>query len=109
MALRAGTLDKRVVLQSVSRAPDGGGGSVDTWSDVATLWAAVRPLTGQERFLAQQVQAKLDTEIEIRHRAGVVAQQRFEYDARHFYIVQPPINPDSRNERLVCLCEERNT
>lgn len=106
--MQAGKLDKRVVLQTVSLVSDGGGGSTETWADTATVWAAIRPLTGTERFTAQQVSSSINSEVEIRYRAGVVAQQRFQYGSRLFYIVQPPINPDSKNERLVCVCEERN-
>ena len=107
MALRAGRLNRRVILQTASRAADGGGGSTLTWVDTATVWAAITPLKGTERFQAQQVSATLTTELEIRYRAGVGAQQRFLFGARAFYIAQPPVNPDSANERLICLCEER--
>lgn len=106
--MQAGKLNKRVILQTLTNTDDGGGGSAQTWADTATVWAAVRPLTGTERFTAQQVSANLSTEVEIRYRAGVVAQQRFKYGTRLFYIAQPPINPDNKNERLVCVCEERN-
>lgn len=108
MALRAGSLRRRVILQTVANTTDGGGGSTQAWADTATLWAAITPLQGAERFAAQQVSAALTSEVEIRWRAGVVAQQRFAYGARYFYIIQPPIDPDTKNERLVCLCEERN-
>lgn len=107
MALRAGILNKRVVLQTVSRALTASGGATETWSDTATVWAAIRPLTGVERYEAQQVKGTLSTEVEIRYRA-VTAQQRFKYGSRYFYITQPPVNPDERNERLVCICEEQN-
>lgn len=108
MSLAAGKLNKRVVLQTFTSVSDGGGGTVDTWADTATMWAAIRPLSGTERFQAQQVSANLTNEVEIRYRAGVNAQQRFKYGARFFYIVQPPMNEGERNERLVCVCEERN-
>lgn len=104
----AGKLTKRVILQSFTSVSDGGGGTVDTWADTATLWAAIRPLSGTERFQAQQVSANLTSEVEIRYRTGVNAQQRFKYGSRYFYIVQPPMNEGERNERLVCICEERN-
>jgi SPP1 family predicted phage head-tail adaptor len=108
MALRAGTLNKRVILQTVTETRTASGGATDSWANTATLWAAIRPLQGRERFAAQQVSGTLTTEVEIRYRAGVVAQQRFMYGPRLFYIVQPPIDPDELGERLVCLCEERN-
>lgn len=108
MPIAAGRLNKRVVLQTSSVTRTASGGATTTWADTATVWAAIRPLTGSERFHAQRVSASLTSEVEIRYRPNVVAQQRFKYGTRFFYITQPPINENSRNERLVCLCEERN-
>lgn len=108
MAMRAGKLSRRVTLQTLTMVADGGGGSTETWADTVTVWAAVRPLQGVERYRAQQVLSDLTTEVEIRYRAGVVPQQRFKYGSRFFVIIQPPINVDEKNERLVCLCEERH-
>lgn len=103
----AGLLNKRVILQTRTSTVDDGGGNTEAWADTVTLWARVSPLTGRERYAAQQVQSGISTEVEIRHRAGVVPQQRFKYGARLFY-VQSVIDRDERNETLVCICEERN-
>ena len=107
MALRAGILNKRVVLQTVSRTLTASGGATETWADTATVWASIRPQGGADRYEAQQTKGTLNVEIEIRYRS-VNAQQRFKYGSRFFYIVAPPSNPDERGERLVCICEERN-
>lgn len=107
MALRAGILNKRVILQTASRSLTASGGATETWADTATVWAAIRPQSGVDRYEAQQTKGTLAVEIEIRYRS-VNAQQRFKYGSRLFYIIAPPTNPDERNERLVCVCEERN-
>lgn len=107
VVLRAGLLSKRVTLQTLVRTADAGGGATETWSDTATMWARVAPLTGTERFAAQQIQSGLSTEVEIRYRTGVVPQQRFTFAARLFYIEQV-INPRERNRSLICMCAERN-
>lgn len=105
---RAGTLDKRVMIQSPGGSADGGGGVSETWSDVTEVWAAIRSFDGQERFRAQQVQAALTAEVEIMYRTGVTPQMRFKYGARAFHIAQPAIDPRERHERLIFVCEERD-
>lgn len=105
--LAAGKLNRRVTLQTRTSTVDDGGGHTEAWADTATLWARVSPLTGVERYAAQQVQSGLSTEVEIRHRSGVVPQQRFKFGTRLLYI-QSVINRDERGESLVCICEERN-
>jgi len=48
MALRIGTLRKRLLLQSRSTAQDSSGGQSVTWTDVATVWGEIQPLTGHK-------------------------------------------------------------
>lgn len=104
MALAAGRLNKRVTLQTLSTTGDGGGGSVETWADTATVWASVEPLRGSERFEAQQTASRLSHKVTIRHRA-VTPQQRVKFGTRYFKI-EAVINPKERGELLELLCEE---
>lgn len=107
MAIRAGTLNKRVILQTVSRASNGGGGFTPTWADTATLWAEIEELSGSEGFEAQQVASKLSHKVTIRYRSGVTPQQRLKYGSRILQI-RAVLNPGQRNERLELLCEEED-
>ncbi len=100
-----GALRERLTLQSPSRADDGGGGAVVTWNAVAELWAAVRPISGDERLRHDAVTARVTHEVWIRHRADVVPAMRFAAGARILDIVAV-LAPD-RRDRLQCLCEER--
>lgn len=68
MAL-AGELDERVAIQARSRTPDGAGGYSEAWSTVATVWARVRPLSGRERLLGEQLEAPRNYRVTIRRRA----------------------------------------
>ncbi len=72
----AGDLDQRVTIERPERAPDGGGGHTVTWEPVATVWAAVEPLSGRERLQAQQVQSAVTYRIRIRRRADITAGMR---------------------------------
>lgn len=107
MALMAGRLNKRVILQTVSNAADGGGGVTETWADTATLWAHIEELSGDEGFEAQQVASRLSHRVTLRYRTNVTPQQRLKYGSRILRI-NAVINPGQRNERLELLCAEED-
>lgn len=69
--MRAGDLDRRVTIQQRTLATNEYGEAVETWSPVATVWAQVQPLRGQERFAAQQHDARVDTRFRLRWRTGI--------------------------------------
>ena len=81
-----------------SRTADGGGGAIVTWEPVAELWAAVRPISGDERLRHDAVTARVTHEVWIRHRADVVPAMRFVAGPRILDIVavldsRPPRPP----------------
>jgi hypothetical protein len=56
----------RVILQQIVRTSDGGGGASESWSTVAELWAAVRPIGGDERVAADALAGQLTHEVWVR-------------------------------------------
>lgn len=101
--LPAGRLNQRVTLQSKSVTRDGMGNEVVTWSDVATVHAAVEPVRGREFVSLRAAQSDLTTRITIRYRAGVTTAMRVLHDGAT-YDVREIINPRSRNESLELMC-----
>ena len=103
MTLSASDLTQRVTLQSkaVTRAADGG--EVITWSDVATVWAAVLPIRGREFFAAAQMQDATDVRVRIRYRTGVSRDMRIAHGSAHYDIVSV-IDPENRHEELELMC-----
>ena len=74
--MNAGQLDQRIELQRLTRTDDGYGGYVETWTTYASVWANVRPLSGRERYQAQQTQANANYRITIRYRSDVLDADR---------------------------------
>lgn len=105
MTVKAGRLRHRVTLQSAADTADGGGGFTTTWSDVATVWAAIEPLAARERLFAQQLENPVTHRVTIRYRAGVTATMRLKFGARVFNI-RGVINAGERDRTLELLCEE---
>lgn len=61
-----GKLHQRVTFQRETLVPDGMGGGTKSWATYATRWANVRPMSGRERFQAQQVEANSNYRLTVR-------------------------------------------
>lgn len=107
MALRAGVLNKRVTLQTVSNSADGRGGVTETWGDTVTLWAHIEELAGSEAFTGQQIASNLTHRVTLRYRTSVAPQQRLKYGTRILKVISVR-NPDQRNEMLEVMCSEED-
>jgi SPP1 family predicted phage head-tail adaptor len=68
--MRIGLKSRRVVIERPIDSTDDLGDAITTYTAVATVWASVEPLRGEERFEAQQVTA--DVTHRIRFRWGSV-------------------------------------
>jgi SPP1 family predicted phage head-tail adaptor len=99
------SLRERLTLEQPARTPDGGGGAAVAWETVAELWAAVRPISGDERLAHDQLAGRLTHEVWIRYRPGVAPAMRFRDGTRIYEIVA--VLEVQRRSRLKCLCEER--
>ena len=53
--MQSGAMDQRITIRRVTRTQDAIGGTVETWADLATVWARVMPLSGREENDAQRV------------------------------------------------------
>ena len=103
--MNAGQLRHRVTIQQLTRVEDEGGGYAEVWADVATVWAAIKPMRGNERYEAQQVQSTLTHKVTIRYRAGIKPQMRLLYGNRVFNI-EAVIDIEERHRWLELLCSE---
>ena len=108
--MRSGALGQRITLQQRTVAQDPTGGQLATWSDVATVWAEVTPLSGRELIAAQAVASETSHQVTMRWQPAfadskTVAAMRVVYNGRHFNITAA-INDDERNRTLVLLVSE---
>ncbi len=104
--MRSGRLRHRVTIQSRSATMDAAGGQPDTWTDVATVWAGVEPLSGREYLAASANNAEVTHKVTMRHRDGVTAAQRLAFGIRRFDILAV-MDRDERGVELTLMCRER--
>jgi len=85
--MRSGELQWRVTLETNTPTADATGEFVDTYSDFATVWAAIEPLSGQLLFQAQQANSEVQGRIRIRYLPGVLPTMRVKFGTRYFRIL----------------------
>ncbi len=103
--MRAGELDRKIVIQSATSAQDDYGQPTETWATFATVWAKKRDLRGDEYFAAKQMTAKVDAIFTIRWLEGVLTTMRISYDGQYWDIRS--INELGRREGLELYAEVR--
>ena len=103
--MRTGRLRHRVKIQDYTESQNTFGETTKTWTDYATVWAAIEPVKGREFWESQQVNAEITTKITMRYLAGIKPKMRILYGIRIFEI-DSVINPDERNRELQLLVME---
>jgi SPP1 family predicted phage head-tail adaptor len=88
VAIRAGKLRHRVILQSPVRSRDAHGGFVPlAWTDVRTLYASVEPKSGQEKYFSDKVLGQTSHIIVIRAQTETITtDMRLTWGSRVFNI-----------------------
>lgn len=75
------------------------------WEDVATVWAAIDPISGREFYAAEQSQSEVSHKVRCRYRAGLNTAMRLLCGSRKFLIVSI-IDWEERHESLLVMCKE---
>lgn len=68
-AVRSSNLRRPIVIQQRAGTLDPVGGQSATWTTVATVWADIQPVSGQEKQAADAVQTSVTHQIFIRYQA----------------------------------------
>ena len=104
--LNAGSLNKRIEIQSKTSVADGLGGYTDTWATTKTVWAAIWPLSAADVIEGMKTTSQVTHRVRIRYQAGITSAMRIKFGTLYYSIIAPPINPNMANEYLDILCKE---
>jgi SPP1 family predicted phage head-tail adaptor len=100
MTALAHTLNKPVTIQQRATGADEYGQPLTGWTDVATIWAGIRDLTGRQYTAAQAAQNPVTSEITVRFREGILPAMRVVHGADLFDI-QAVLGEDRRTLTLM--------
>lgn len=103
--MRAGRLRHRVTIETPSGSASAFGEVAQSWSTVATVWAAVEPTSSRERVENEQTKTFTTHRIHMRYRSDVSTAERLTFDSRTLNILSV-INPNEQNATLEILCTE---
>lgn len=103
--MQIGALNKRITLQYATKVSDAMGSFTETWTDAATIWAAIWPTTGTELVESLQTGMVTSHRIRIRYRSVLRPSWRIKFGYRYFNIVSI-VNPSEKNEWLDIMAKE---
>lgn len=85
--MRSGKLRHRVVIEKPGQTQDPATGEMmPGWAPVATVWAAIEPLSAREFIAAQAGQSEITARVTIRYRPGIDATMRIIHRGRVYNI-----------------------
>lgn len=100
-----GDLNRQITIQQYAATRDTFGGEVQTWANVATVWASKAHRTSREFFAAQKTNAETTDLFIIRYRSGITPKVRVIFDGKTYDIIGAN-DPDGRRRELHLLCSE---
>ena len=101
MSVRSGSLNRRIIIQTVGTGQDAIGEPVVTYATFATVWASVEDLTGREFVAGGGTQNEAQTKIAIRYLAGVLPAMRVLHGATA-YNIESVLGQDKKSLLLMC-------
>lgn len=109
--MRAGKLRYQVDIQQQSTARTGTGAQQNTFALFATVRAAFEPLSGREAFIAQKIDASLDTKITIRYLSGILPHMRISWDdlrggRTRIYDIGAVLDTNERHHEMTLAAKE---
>lgn len=98
--------NRKIILQSPSGTRNAIGERVTTWTNVATVWAEISPLSVRDLLAAGQMQSEVTHRVRVRYGASIAAidsSWRVLYGTRVFVISGVRnINEAGREFELLC-------
>jgi SPP1 family predicted phage head-tail adaptor len=85
-AMKAGDLKHKITLQTCTPTNNSNLEAIPTYSNFATVWAAIESISGKEYWESKTVTAETVVRIRIRYIPGVLPTMRIVYGSRIFHI-----------------------
>ncbi|MFN3547631.1 MAG: phage head closure protein [Mesorhizobium sp.] len=100
-----GRLRLPLTLEAMTAVPDGAGGYSESWTALATLFAALEPVAASRRLGADQALPTMTHTVTLRARPDLASGMRFAGGGRVF-LIETVHDPDETGRFLVCRVKE---
>ena len=97
--MRAGQLRNKIEFLAITEGRDATGGTEEVETHFAWAMAEIKPVSGNEKFVANQVFPEATSQIRCRYVAGVTTKHRIKFKGRKFDI----LNVQDKDERSIQL------
>ncbi len=104
--MKIGQLRHRLEIQEQRSVRDEWGNQVSEWFTVATAWAAIEPIRGEEYWAAGAQRGETIHRVTMRYVPGVTPKHRLLFGDRILEI-ESTLNLEERSRLLELLCKER--
>ena len=102
----ASRLKHQLILQQRNTVADGVGGFTRTWDNVATLWAEIIPISGNERYAYEQQTSRGRYRIRLRYRSDIKPSMRlFDSTDNRAFDIKSVINTFEAGEMIEILAD----
>jgi SPP1 family predicted phage head-tail adaptor len=101
-----GAFRTELSLQQAALTADDMGGHAETWTEIATVFAMVEPVSAEARFGAGQTLEAVTHRITLRQRPEIASGMRFVRGERVFNIVEVH-DSDETGRYFVCRAKEQ--
>jgi len=95
------TRTKRITIQSRADVQNSIGEMIPAWTTFAVMWAHVADLSGREYTAADATQNTAQTSMNIKYKAGLVADMRVLLGS-DIYNIEAVLGQDKQNLTLMC-------
>ena len=100
-----GRLKHRITFQRLSQSKNEYGELADEWLDIKTVWAEIKPVSGNQFFAAKQINSEISHNVYIRYRTDLKPSMRIKFKERIFEILYL-MNVNEGNRLIQLYCKE---
>jgi len=110
MALQAGILQEKVVIEAPTEARNAFGETTLTWGTFATRWAHIEATGYSEQARRQQIGGMVSHVVRMRYVPGMTGKMRLRWTSRGDRLLYiSSVVEKGRREEHECQCEEQAT
>lgn len=100
-----GRLKHRITFQELSQNKNEYGELVEEWLDIKTVWAEIKPVSGNQFFAAKQINSEISHNVYIRYRTDLKPSMRIKFKERVFEVLYL-MNVNEDNQLMQIYCKE---